>query len=170
MNRMKGLKRRDRNFSMIRFCKKNYGLVFALVFLWGFQFVFFPSHHYHLESIHAHSGELSPHQHQSQPHSHELEAFTHVVNNHVPEPWQNEDHHHSDPFDGNHSEAYEINLHKSTLKPESPFQTVMHGDVQSNFVISEPILVTYVFLDNLSIENSSLPDRPRERSPPSFFI
>ena len=155
---------------MIKVFRKNYGLVFALVFLWGFQFVFFSSHHYHLESDHAHSDELSPHQHQSQSHSHELEALTYAVNNHAPEPWQNEDHHHSDPFDGNHSEAYEINLHKSTLKPESPFQTVMHGDVQSNFVISEPILVTYVFLDNLSIENSSLPDRPRERSPPSFFI
>jgi hypothetical protein len=155
---------------MITFFRRNYGLVFALVFLWGFQFVFFSSHHYHLESDHAHSAELSPHQHQSQPHSHELEAFTHAVNNHAPEPWQNQDHHHSDPFDGNHSDTYEINLHKSSLKPESPFQTVMHGDAQNSIVIPEPILVSYVFPETLPIGIPGLYDRPRERSPPFLFI
>ena len=147
---------------MIKIFRRNYGLVFALVFLWGFQLVFFSSHHYHLESDHEHSDELSPHQHQSQSHSHELEAFNYVVSNHVPEPWQNDDHHHSD--------SYEISLHKASLKPESPFQKVMHGDVQNSIIIAEPILVSNIFSDNLPIENLGLPDRPRERSPPSFFI
>ena len=151
---------------MIKIFRRNYGLVFALVFLWGFQLVFFSSHHYHLESDHAHSDELSPHQHQSQSHSHELEALTYAVNNHAPEPWQNEDHHHSDPFDSNHSDSYEISLHKASLKPESPFQRVMHGDFKNWIIISEPIFVSNISPENLTIENLGLPDRPRERSPP----
>jgi len=155
---------------MIKFFKRKYGLLFGLVFLWGFQFVFFPSHHYHLEYFHAHSGELSPHQHQGQPHSHELEAFNHLINNHAPEPLQGEEHHHSDPFDNNHSHNYEINLHKSSLKPEPPFKVVKNGDAQSNFIIAEPIPFSFVFPDNLLIESSSPPDRPKARSPPSCLI
>ena len=155
---------------MTRFFKRNYGLMFALVFLWGFQFVFFSSHHYHIENIHAHSGELSPHQHQGQPHSHELEAFNHLINIHGPEPLHGEEHHHSDPFDDNHSDTYEINLHQSSLKPESPFKTVKTGDAQNSFLIAESLPFSYVFPYTLLIENSGLPDRPKERSPPSFLI
>jgi hypothetical protein len=155
---------------VITFYKKNFGLMFALVFLWGFQFVFFPSHHYHLESVHAHSGELSSHQHLSPIHSHEHGVFNHVVNNHATEPLQNEDHHHSGPFDDDHSGNYEINLHKSSLKPEPPFKVVKNGDVQHSFIIAEPLLISYVFSNILPIENSDPPDRPKERSPPSFLI
>lgn len=155
---------------MITFFKRKYRLLFALVFLFGFQFVFFPSHHYHLENVHAHSDELSPHQHQGQPHSHELEAFNHLINNHASEPLQGEDHHHSDPFDDNHSGKYEINLHKSSLKPESPFKTVENGDIPNSFIIAEPVFFSFVFPDIIRIENSDPPDRPKERSPPSFLI
>ena len=155
---------------MTRFFKRNYGLMFAMVFLWGFQFVFFPSHHYHIENIHAHSGELSPHQHQGQPHSHELEAFNRLINDHAPEPFQGEEQHHSNPFDDNHSDTYEINLDNSSLKPESPFKTVKTGDAQNSFLITEPILLSFVFADTLPIENSGQPDRPKERSPPTFLI
>ena len=155
---------------MTRFFNIKYGLMFALIFLWGFQFVFFPSHHYHIENIHAHSGELSPHQHQGQPHSHELEAFNHLINDYASEPLQGEEHHHSDPFDENHSDTYEINLHKSSLKPESPFKTVKTGDAQNSFLITEPILLSFVFADTLPIENSGQPDRPKERSPPTLLI
>ncbi len=154
---------------MIAFFKRKYGFIFALIFLWGFQFVFSPSHHYHLENIHAHSHELSPHQHLSSIHSHEFEAFNHAVNNYSLEPLPGEDHH-SDPFDGNHSDTYEISIYKSSLKPESPFQTVKNGNVQNNFILAEPILFFYVFPDALSIESSGLPDSPKERSPPAFFI
>jgi hypothetical protein len=143
-------------FCMIRFFKRNYGLMFALVFLLGFQFLFFPSHHYHIENIHAHSGELSPHQHQGQPHA--------------PEPFQGEEHHHSNPFDDSHSDTYEINLHKSSLKPESPFKTVKTGDDKNSLLNAEPIFFLYVFPDTFLIENSGLPDRPKERSPPTFLI
>ena len=144
--------------------------MFALVFLFGFQFLFFPSHHYHIENIHAHSGELSPHQHQGQPHSHGLETFNHLINDHAPEPFQGEEHHHSNPFDDSHSDTYEINLHKSSLKPESPFKTVKTGDAKNSLLIAEPILFSYVFPDTFLIENSGLPDRPKERSPPTFLI
>ena len=144
--------------------------MFALIFLWGFQFALFPSHHYHLENVHAHFDELSPHQHQSQPHSHELEAYAHVINSHASEPLQSEDHHHSDPFDNNHSDTYEINLHKSSLKPELLFQTVKNGDVQNSFIIAKPIIVSNVSPDKPPTENSGLPDRPIGRSPPSSLI
>ena len=154
---------------MITFFKSKYG-IFAWVFLWGFQFVFFPSYHYHLKNIHAYSDDLSSHQHQGQPHSHEFEAFNKLINNHAPEPLQGEDPHHSDPFSGDHSADYEINLHKSTQKSKSPFKTAKNGVVQNNFIIAEPILFAYYFPDALPIENSRLSQGPKERSPPSFLI
>ncbi len=155
---------------MITFFKRKYGLLFGLVFLWGFQFVFFPSHHYHLENIHAHSGELSPRHHQGHAHSHEVQAFRHLINNHTPEPLQGEDHHRANPFGEDHSDDYEINLHKSSLKPESPFKTVKNGDVQNRFIVAEPILFSYFFPNDLLTESFGPPDRPKERSPPSFLI
>lgn len=156
---------------MITFCKKNIALMFALVFLWGFLFVFFPFHHYHLENIHAHPDELSPHQHLSSIHSHDFEASDQVAYNHSPEPLQDDEkHHHSHSPENQGSGNYEISLHKSSLKPESPFKIVKNGDVHRSFVIAKPILFSFVFPDRLPIESSGPPDSPKERSPPSFLI
>lgn len=129
---------------MITFCKKNYGLMFVLVFLWGFQSVFFPLHHYHTESIHAHSGELAPHQHQGHLHSHTEE--------------------------GQGSDGHEIDLHKSSLKRESPFKVIKIGDVQRSFINAQQMLFSFRFTDDHSTKRAGPPDSPKERSPPSFRV
>ncbi len=155
---------------MISFYKKKYGLMFALVFLCGFQFFFLPFIHYHPDNTHTHDAELTPHHHQGHFHSHELETLTHFIH-HEDSPSEGHrhsdndgEHHHSDPFD----DTKNLNLHKPKL-------------VKGTSVVKNAGTLGYSPITNLDSSSFFIPDKFSQiisgppkiflaRSPPAFLI
>jgi hypothetical protein len=150
---------------MARFCKRNYGLVFALVaFLLGLPFF-----HYHPDNTHTHQSELPPHHHEGSFHSHELNGFVELINQNSANPWQSEEHHpHSDTDSS--TNYFEVSLQKTSVNPVKAFKVFKSGNVQKPFIISEPALSHFVSFGILAFESSGFSDPPRGRSPPFFFV
>lgn len=93
--------------------------MFALIFLWGVQFTFLPSHHYHPETTHSHGEHAKVHKHQGGFHAETLEAYAHMVKGHFSDPELDDHFHHSHSAD-DHEETDSGNLillkHASPLK------------------------------------------------------
>lgn len=150
---------------MARFCKRNYGLVFALVGL----LLWLPFFHYHPDNTHTHQGELPSHHHEGSFHSHELNGFVELINHNSANPWQSEEHHpHSDKDSSTNN--FEVNLQKTSVNPVKAFKIFKSGNFQNPFLISEPALSHFVSFGILAFESSGLTDPPKERSPPFLFV
>lgn len=150
---------------MAKFCKRNYGLVFALVAL----LLWLPFVHYHPDNDHIHQGELSPHHDEGHFHSHELNGFVQLIDHNSANPLQSEEHHpHSDTDSG--TNYFKVNLQKTSVNPVKAFKIFKSGDVQKPLIISEPALSHLVSFGTLAFESSGLTDTPNERSPPFLFV
>jgi len=150
---------------MARFCKRNYGLVFALVAL----LLWLPFVHYHPDNIHTHQSELLAHHHEGHFHSHELNGFVQLIAHNSAKPLQSEEHHpHSDTDSG--TNYFEANLQKTSVNPVKAFKIFKSGNVQKPFIISKPALFHPISFGILAFESFGLTDTPKERSPPFLFV
>ncbi|MBT6856661.1 MAG: hypothetical protein HN907_08000 [Nitrospina sp.] len=155
---------------MIRFCQKNYGLMFALVCLWAFQFILFPSH-YHPETTHSHLEQVEDHQHSGRYHSATLEAYAHLVNGHSPDHELDDDFHHSHSSEENDegdSSFFIPTKNFKSFKQGLTFKQVGHPTTR--FEISNPLVSAPVDSKNTFLQSRFSGSPHSSRSPPALLI
>lgn len=155
---------------MIEFCKNNYRVMFALVILWGFQFVLLPFTHYHPETVHSHSEDTDAHQHEGRFHSATLEAYAHLVKGHFSNQELDDHFHHShSPEEQNENDSgfFVLAKNSKSFKQELTFNQVGHASrfEFSNPLVSVPAGSEIVFLKSRSSESSH-----SSRSPPHVIL
>ncbi len=155
---------------MARFLRKKTGLIWGLIFFWGFYFFFSPFLHFHPSDVHAHPGELQPHHHDGHFHSHELEALAHAWNFHPADEQQDQKHHQSHSSSEHDSDKSEVDLKNAGLKHNNPSEISKLRENVSNFSIPQSLSfqVKEIYLTEFIPAND--PDSFHERSPPVFFF
>lgn len=151
---------------MTELFKKKYGLYVALVFLWGFQFLFSPFLHYHPSNTHGHSGELSPHKHEGHLHAHEVESITHVINLHPSDPALDEIYHHSHSSPEHDSDYIEVSINDSSIKSEPLFNFFKDGEKLTSFNIPQRTFSFPILSKTIPPKDPGPFEIPKERSPP----
>ncbi|MBI4383698.1 MAG: hypothetical protein HY579_06650 [Nitrospinae bacterium] len=155
---------------MVDFLRKNPGVAFVVILLWGFQFFFFPFLHYHPGNAHGHEGALQPHEHKGHFHSHEFESVAHSINLHPSGPGLDKEHHHPHSAPEHDSDNYEVSLYKTGIQPEKHFQAVALENVFASFIIPERPSFHSVLAGVFIVPFPAYKDTRQERSPPSLFI
>ena len=154
---------------MIRFYKKNYALMFALVFICGFQFILFPSH-YHSETTHNHTDQVEDHQHSGRYHSATLEAYAHLVNGHFSDHELDDHFHHShssEEYDESDPGFFILAKYSKSIKQGLTFKQVGHP---IRFEISNPLVSVPVGSETVSLQSRLSGNPHSSRSPPAFLI
>ena len=143
--------------------------MFALVFLWGFQFIFLPSYHYHPETTHSH-GQTEDHQHSGRYHSVTLDAYAHLVGGHFSDHERDDDFHH--PHSSEESEEGDSSFF-TLVKNSKPFkQGLTFKQVGSpiSFEISNPLVSVSIDSKNTFLQSRFSGSPHSSRSPPALLI
>ena len=155
---------------MARFLRKKTGLIWGLIFFWGFYFFSSPFMHYHPNNSHAYAGELRAHYHEGHFYSQELEALAHAWNFHPTDKQQDKKRHHPHSSPGHDSDKYEVNIQKAGLKHKNPAETAKQGEFLTSLFPPQSLShqIKEFFLKTFHPVND--PNPFQERSPPYFFV
>ena len=155
---------------MIEFCKKNYGMMFALVILWGLQFTLLPFIHYHPETTHNHGGDVNAHQHQSRYHSTTLEVYAHLVTGHFSNRELDDHFHHSHSSDDeevNDSEIFVLAKNSKSFKQGLVYTQAGHS---TRIWFTNPRVFYPVDPEIPSFKSRLSKSHHSSRSPPFLFL
>ena len=144
--------------------------MFALVCLWAFQFILFPSH-YHPETTHGHIGQAEDHQHSGRYHSATLEAYAHLVDEHFSNHKLDDDFHHphsSEENEESDSSFFTLVKNSKPFKQGLTFKQVGHPTTR--FEISNPLVSAPVDSKNTFLQSRFSGSPHSSRSPPALLI
>ena len=143
--------------------------MFALVCLWGFQFIFFPSH-YHPETTHSHTDQVEDHQHSGRYHSAALEAYAHLVNGHFSNPELDDHFHHahsSEETDESDAGYFVLAKYSKSFKQGLTVKQTGHP---IRFEIPNPLVSVLTGSETISFQSRFSGNPHSSRSPPAFRI
>ncbi len=155
---------------MIEFCKKNYGMMFALVILWGFQFILLPFIHYHPEITHSHIDQAEVHQHSGRYHSATLEAYAHLVSGHFSDSELDNHFHHShssEENDESDSGFYILAKYSKSLKQGKVSKQI---GLPLRLELSNPLISLPALPGAINFNSRSGTNPHSSRAPPSIIL